>query len=130
MEEIIKEIKPVNKLYIKWIDDILGWGVFSENKIKEGELVESCYCVMDNYITSPLKDYIFGHHGSLDVYHCFGFGPIYNHNDLPNIRWKKDPYNPIINFYAIKDIECGEEICHNYGSTYWVNKNKKVKKII
>jgi hypothetical protein len=31
------------KLYIKYIDDIKGFGVFTNQKIKKGELIEECY---------------------------------------------------------------------------------------
>lgn len=126
---MINIIKQNNKLYIKYINKILGWGVFTEDPIKEGDIVELCYCVPDNYETSPLKDYVFGIKNSTDVYHCLGFGAIYNHSDDPNIKWRLlDDDNRIIEFKAIRDIEPHEELRHNYGKAYW--EHKKEKKII
>ena len=53
-----------------------------------------------------------------------GFGVIYNHSDFYNIRWRKIG-DRLIEFYSIKDIEVGEELCHHYGENYWKHSRKK-----
>jgi hypothetical protein len=128
---MIHEIKQTNKLYLKIIDNNLRWGVFTNSKIEKGEIVEYCHCILDNYYTSALNDYTFRVNvKSQDVYHCLGYGAIYNHSFEPNIEWKFDYNNgfPLIKFYAIRDIKVDEELRHNYGPGYW--ENKKIKKII
>jgi SET domain-containing protein len=117
---MINEIHPPTKIYIKFIKNKKGWGVFCKEKILKGESVEKCYGIVDNYTTSPLKDYAFSinKNGSGDdLIHLLGYGSIYNHNDDANIIWKVVETN-IIEFIAIKDIEIDEEICHNYGKRY------------
>lgn len=126
---MIGEIKSFNDLYLKWIDTTLGWGVFTNNDIKKDDNVEICHCIMDNYISSPLKDYVFqSFSGGNDTYHVFGFGPIYNHSYEPNIDYKiiENDGIPLFRFYAIRDIKTGEELRHNYGVKYWENKSKKI----
>jgi SET domain-containing protein len=117
---MIINIHPPNDIYIKYINSKKGWGVFAKEKILKGEVVEVCYGLIDNYITSPLKDYAFSinKNGSEDdLIHLLGYGSIYNHNADANIIWKVVETN-IIEFIAIKDIEIDEEICHNYGKRY------------
>lgn len=126
---MITEVKQNNKLYLKFIDNDLGWGVFTDSFIKKGDDVEYCHCVLDNFVTSPLKDYVFSTNlNNFDVYHCLGFGAIYNHSSDPNITWEliNNDNHPLFKFYALRDIEIVEELRHCYGSLYWKNKTKKI----
>lgn len=128
---MITEIRPVNNLYLKWIDNTMCWGGFTETPIKKGDLVERCYCVIDDFNNvekSLLKDYVFTPDNSNDAYHCLGFGAIYNHSYEPNMYWRKIENEFIIEFIALRDIEIGEELTQNYGENYW--KIRKEKKII
>lgn len=135
---MIAEIIQNNKLFLKFIGDELGWGVFTNSIIKNGEVVEYCHCILDNYVTSPLKDYIFSPKSdNFDVYHCLGFGAIYNHNSDPNIKWVfiENDGHPLFKFYALRDIQIGEELTHYYGNEYWKGTNylgisRKNKKMI
>jgi SET domain-containing protein len=43
-----------------------------------------------------------------------GYGSVYNHSATPNMKWyAKRSTNEIV-FYAIRDIEPGEELTHDY----------------
>mmetsp|Transcript_27545 Transcript_27545/g.34086 ORF Transcript_27545/g.34086 Transcript_27545/m.34086 type:complete len:276 (+) Transcript_27545:194-1021(+) len=43
-----------------------------------------------------------------------------NEGKGPNLRWKKQRFgSPGMHFYAIRDINDGEELYYDYGSTYW-----------
>ena len=119
---MIKEIHPPTKIYIKFIDTKKGWGVFCKEKITKDEIVEQCYGIIDNYSdASSLKDYSFTLNEKLagltnDVIYALGYGGVYNHSDEPNASWVVD--GKTLEFYALRDIEIGEEICTYYGVGY------------
>lgn len=114
-------------LYLKWVSDSIGWGVFTSAPIKSGEVVEICYCLLDNMTTAHHLNYFFRVDlVSNDVYHVLGYGAIYNHSDTPNMDWGIiDKEKRIIGFRSIRDIEPDEELRHNYGENYWKYFNKK-----
>ncbi len=116
----IKEIKPNPKLYIKKINDKIGWGVFCNDKINKDEIIEICYCIAIHESYLEFSDYFF----SPDRSECdtqllsFGYGSIYNHSNNPNITYERSLSDKLIIFKAKRDIEIGEELCHNYGPGY------------
>lgn len=118
----MKIIESNSKLYIKYIDNNKGWGVFTKEKISKGEVVEECYYLLDEYETTVHKDYIFKASGK-GVNFCsliLGFGSIYNHSYSPNIYSKQgDFYMRTMSFIALRDIEPEEELCHNYSEKWW-----------
>lgn len=113
------EIFAPQNLYIKYIDDVKNYGVFTNSKIKKGDLVEECICaLLGNYlIYNPIYDYIFNN-GEIKLL-PFGFGSVYNHSYEPNIEWKITENKRFIKFYALRDINENEELTHNYGEHYW-----------
>lgn len=124
---MITEIYQKHKLYLKWVNKDVGWGVFTDSFIKKGDIVEICYCLIDNQISAPHKNYTFQiNDNPYDVYHVLGFGAIYNHSSSPNIRWESLPEEgQIVIFYASRDIEIGEELRHDYGTEYWEKRGRK-----
>ena len=108
------------KLEIRYIDEVKGFGVFTLDKINIGDIVETCYFLpIYNSNINPLIDYLF----QIDNYTTkrifpLGYGAIYNHSDSPNINWKVKDDN-FIEFYSLKEIEPGDELCHDYGPNYW-----------
>jgi|LauGreDrversion4_2_1035121.scaffolds.fasta_scaffold887939_2 hypothetical protein len=108
------------KLEIRYIDEVKGFGVFTLEKINIGDIVETCYFLpIYNSNINPLIDYLF----QIDKYKTtrifpLGYGAIYNHSDSPNINWKVKDDN-FIEFYSLKEIEPGDELCHDYGPNYW-----------
>lgn len=115
IDELI--IRPHFNLYAKVISDIIGFGIFSEEFIPNGSIIETTYCV-------PVRpgedwlDYKFKSKNN-NVYMPLGFGVIYNHSDIPNIQKMFLNQNQIMQFIAIKDINIGDELRHNYGPSYW-----------
>jgi hypothetical protein len=105
--------------------DIDGMGVFANQNISKGQIIESCfYVVIDNddiQENSRLSDYVFQ---SVDIdgdYYCvLGAGMIYNHDSDPNAEWQiSETDNRFLDFVALKDIAAEEEIVHDYGEDYW-----------
>lgn len=110
------------KLYIKYIDDIKGFGVFANQKIKKGESIEQCYSICVDKTVKGFDEYSFYYRGD-SRFLPLGFGMIYNHSNTPNIKWKIiDENKRIIHFFAITDINIDDELCHNYGKLYLKNK--------
>lgn len=98
-----------------------GRGVFTDKKIKRGDLIES-----SPIIEFPQEDWEYIGKTVLGVY-CFfwgeglkdgamvlGYGSLYNHSYRPNAIFCRRFSEKVMDFIAIKDIEAGEEILINY----------------
>ena len=110
------------KLYVKYIDDIKGFGVFTNQTIKKGELIEECYSICVDKTVKGFDSYNFYYRGDSRLL-PLGFGMIYNHSNTANIGWQIiDENKRIINFFAITDIDIDDELCHNYGPLYLKHK--------
>lgn len=111
-----------------------GYGVFATKDIKEGDLIEKCYCIKaaDTFyeVSFSLKDYTFNYPQGNQTDETvqvlpLGYGCIYNHSDTPNAKWENAEEEMYFDFSAIKDIKAGEEICTYYGDSYWApHKNR------
>ena len=122
-------IKPIYDLEVRYIDDIKGFGVFTNENIKKGNVVEVCYSLKlkKSEIQHPNTDYLFYYNPTNEHYFAFGYGSIYNHSDDANLHWNLTwPERGIIEFFSIKDITIGEELTHNYGKIYWQYRQKKL----
>lgn len=121
---MIIETNP--KLYVKHIDNNKGMGVYTNSKILKGDVVENCYSIPVNISIKEYQVFFFQFNGT-DTLLPLGYGCIYNHSENPNISWEiLDFQKRIIRFFAIKDIEPDTELCHNYGSGYWLTNEKKL----
>jgi SET domain-containing protein len=107
-----------NKIYV---DDssVHGRGVFASASIKSGEILEEChYFLLPNDIeyTQILKDHFFSWpKGGEGLAICLGYGSIFNHSDNSfNADWETDTTKKKIIFFALRDINQGEEIFTNY----------------
>lgn len=99
---------------------IHGYGVFAEEDIKPGEIVEECYAIIDRgREEEDLIDYWFA--GANDNERVFptGFGCIYNHSDRPNATYLFHPQTRCIVFTAHRFIRKGEEILICYGEGWF-----------
>ena len=120
------KIIPPSNIVIKK-SPIHGWGVFASKKIKENEIIEVCYPVdMELDISEPseiLERYRFNWPQGLTPTKLVlptGYGMIYNHSEKPNANWRSNFDNETFEFYALRDIEEGEEIFTWYGGVnYW-----------
>ncbi len=125
------KLEIAKKIEIKMSPD-KGMGVFAVEPIKLGEVIEECHIVKlptkkwEN--STLLSDYRFcypqGPNWSEYVI-PLGYGCVYNHDKDNNAHWRNHPKFRGFQFFAVRDIEIGEEICTNYGDDYeWgVNNN-------
>ena len=131
-------IQPLKSIYVKHISKDKGYGVFANEHIKEGELIETCYLINtgspEQHVGADLMDYVFNYPRGLDIgfgaVHVIptGYGCIYNHDDNHNAHWENSKINMCFDFIAIKDINPGEEICTYYGDHYWPEKTNRDEK--
>jgi SET domain-containing protein len=98
-----------------------GRGVFATRDIKTGELSEvspvltSCKNDWKYLKKTVLYDYCFSwgenyEHTAI----ALGYGSLYNHSYTPNAMFSNNIDNLSIDFYAIADINNGQEITINY----------------
>ena len=120
-------------LEVRFINEEIGFGVFTTADIENGSLIETCYClVVSNLtITHPAIDYLYNVSHEIKQLSkqllAFGYGSIYNHDDQPNMICKPDPKNEkLLKFYAIRDIKSNEELRVSYGEKYWLTRTKKM----
>jgi uncharacterized protein len=124
------EIHPPAKVFVK-PSTIAGLGVFANERIAKDDVIEECPVLplpLHPGDVSPLLiDYRFnfpsgtGSQWAEQVV-CLGFGSLYNHSNNNNAHWYSDNDNRTLKFFAVRDIEPGEEIFTYYGSdAYWTD---------
>jgi len=113
-----------------------GLGVFATEVIVPKEIIEECHVItipkVDIEGNKILNDYRFNwpQNNPIKFVLPLGNGCIYNHSDTNNAYWKEHPKYEAFQFYAIKHIYPGQEICTYYGdANYWNDLSKKVKVI-
>lgn len=107
-----------NKIFVE-NSEVHGRGVFASEFIKAGELLEECHFILvDNGLPYPkiLKDHFFSWpKGGEGLVICLGYGSIFNHSDNAfNADWETDTLKRKLIFFALRDINPGEEIFTNY----------------
>jgi len=116
---------------IRWIDEVLKYGVFAEKDIPIGGYIgEYTGLVRKRRGRRDRKnDYCFEYTIGDWVYNPFiidakeagNFTRFINHSDDPNsesLAVYVDGVMHII-FIALKPIKAGEQICYHYGDTFW-----------
>lgn len=117
------KLLPASKVYV---DDSklkgAGRGVFAKERLFKGSLMESCPVVAledtkdrNRLRKTGLVNYYFLWGDKRDrAAICLGWGSVYNHSFEPNARYEKIMEDLRMDFYAIRDIEPGEEVLVNY----------------
>jgi SET domain-containing protein len=111
-----------NKIYV---DDsnIHGRGVFASEFIKSGELLEECHFIeldKDREHQEILHQHFFAWPKGIEekLVICLGYGSIFNTSaKSPNADWQTDTKKNKLIFFAIKDIQPGQEIFTNYNKS-------------
>lgn len=113
-------IKPPTKIIVK-DSPIHGLGVFCSEPIQAGEIIESCAFLkfpQSNEEKIPVfQNYSFCWPRSESwVNHAMvlGYGSFYNHSQFPSAQWYTEEDKFV--FYALKDINVGEEIFIDYAN--------------
>jgi SET domain-containing protein len=117
-------LKSPTKIYVS-DSPISGRGVFANDHIQSGEVLEECHFIElsetdFNNIDPILKEYVFtfptGNKNNCVVLGC---GMIYNHSLIPNAYWECDENKRLFRYIASKPIKKNSEIFINYQK--WVD---------
>lgn len=110
--------------------NVQGFGVFADQDIEPGELIEECYIIcLGKKLEGNILNYVFcptlsrsnpnDTHEDKDKVIPLGFGAIYNHADEPNAQYRFDDKEPIMYLTAKSPIKRGDEIFISYGSAWF-----------
>ena len=101
--------------------DKYGRGVFALRSFKKGELIEAAPVIAmpqsdRKYIKkTKLVEYFYNWgEKKKDPAICLGYGSLYNHSYSPNAKFTNNLDKFTIDFYALREIQKGEEIMINY----------------
>lgn len=105
-----------------------GYGVFANQHIKAGEIIEECYAltVTAEEDAPSLSNYLFSTHTS-DWRLLLGFGSIYNHARDFSATISYDETRGVTIFHASKSIRRGEEIFIDYGEEWFSSRGYEAK---
>lgn len=129
--------RPCVVYFVEWgYVPKIGRGVIARIDAKKGTVLER-----SPVIVAPVGDFEAGHgeetildHYLLtweekgeDIEHAVGLGylMLYNHSRYPNAEFRYDYPNREIEVVALRDIEAGEEITHDYGGTWFTPRPEK-----
>ena len=113
------------------MSDGKGRGVFTNEKIEKGTVIEIAPVIVMNAENKKLldqtllHDYIF--EWGDDRTHCamaLGWVPVYNHSYQSNCEYEMDFDNELISVKTVRHIREGEELYINYNGDW--NNGKKV----
>ena len=104
--------------------ELHGLGVFAAAPIEAGAVIEICPVLLfpktqlEHVRRTVLDDYYFDWGDDGEWYAmALGYGSLYNHAYQPNADYAMDFETNTIDFFALRDIEPGEEILVNYNGS-------------
>ncbi len=115
---------------IRWIDPLLGWGVFALRDFKKMQFVaEYTGKVRKRKKTDVKNAYCFeyvvvqGIHSpyTIDALDQGGVGRYLNHSSNPNLNSSLATFENVshVILYAKEPIAKGSQLCYDYGPDYW-----------
>lgn len=96
-----------------------GRGVIAARRIKAGELVEVAPVIVvsardDAALSSTILDGYVYDWGMDELAVALGYGSLYNHSFVPNLRYTKRVDIGAVEYHAVVDIPRGDELLINY----------------
>ena len=116
------KISPPLKIYLK-DSPLHNLGDFSSQKIEKGEVIDICpflsfpqsskekIPVFSNYAFCYPRSENWTTHALV-----MGYGSYYNHSETPSVDWNTNEDDRTFVFFALRDINEGEELFINYGN--------------
>jgi len=118
MIEILTAARPT--LFIQDTGTALGRGVYAAAPIPVGEVVEVAPVVLLALDSQPFPGVVrrlVYNWSQTHVALALGYGSLYNHNDQPNLHFKRDLKKLTVSFYARHEIGAGEQLTISYDYT-------------
>ena len=128
-------------VYIQFIDDAIGYGVFADTDIQPGQMIGEYAGIIKKYKPKGAQNKEEVHNESyrwkygsdiLDAFDAGNFTRFINHSYNPNLEARyiktNDNFPAHLIYIARKPIKKGEQLLINYGAHYWSNplQNKPV----
>lgn len=126
--------RKVASVSIRWIDDVLGYGLFAEEKIEEGELIAEYSGSVrrvnrlkpdtNPYVTGYPTIWRFAKYYFVDALEIGKETRFVNHSEKPNAKLDAGIDRDVLHtlMLAKRDIKKGEQIKFDYGEGYWKGK--------
>ncbi len=126
------------KVFVKWIDPIVGYGLFAKEDIAQYSYVGSYTGVVKRRQSKKdlSNDYIFGYVCGpletpfvIDAQYQGNFTRFINHNDSPNLNstWMISKGICHIILYATQFIPKGSQLTYDYGPYYWKKRSSPLE---
>jgi hypothetical protein len=141
--------QPVSKpfiderLQIRWIEDIQGWGVYTSQPIASGALIEVApvvvypkplanvalwACQAEGIPVKDLKIDQYSLHWDGNNAFPLGWTGLYNHSDNPNCQFFADYQKSLLGILTTRDIASDEQLCVSYGQEWFDAKKNYITK--
>lgn len=108
-----------DKVYVKDTGNERGLGVFSNEDISSGDVIETGLARRVD-TDGNSNNFLFTWSEDRTIWaFCSGCATFYNTSLEPNTRMERDFVNDTFIIYAIKDIKKDDELTHKYRSLSW-----------
>jgi len=105
-----------------------GFGVFANEDILEGEIVETGLMYIIDGVDGNNNPHLFTWSNDRKTWAgASGCIPFYNHSNEPNIKKVGDLVNNTMTIVALRNIKKGEELRNTYYSSKWRKCFKELK---
>jgi len=120
----MEKIYPLD-VYVAQSSPELGRGVFANRAFEQGELVDACPVVILlkplNQLPPRIQTLVYSWSALTDsstpsTAVALGYGSLYNHNNPANMRYQAFDDEKVLRYYAVRNIELGEELTVNYNN--------------
>lgn len=133
-EILFPEIPPVR---LRWVDEISGWGVFADQDLKPMTLIgEYAGQVRSKQRADNRNAYCFQYaivsdentRLTIDAKDQGGVVRFINHSSAPNLTSALATFQNLshVVFFTNRWIKKGEQLCYDYGSSYWKKRNHPI----
>ncbi len=129
---------PLPPVRLRWIDELVGWGIFAERDLQPLEYIgeyagrvrrkkrsdsKNSYCF--EMAIAPGERTPF----TIDALDQGGISRFINHSDTPNLTSALATIRDLshVVFFVTKFIPKGEQLCYDYGADYWKRRNRPLK---
>ena len=131
------------RLEIRWIDSIQGWGVFANQPINSGALIEVAPVVVYPRKIANVSLWACQAEGipdkdlKIDQYSLewqgnnafpLGWTGIYNHSDNPNCRFYADYKLSLLGIVTLQEVAADTQLLISYGQTWFESKKSYIVK--
>lgn len=126
---------PNPPVRLRFIDDVIGWGVFAEEDLKPMTFIgEYAGCVRGKKRADTKNAYCFQYaivsgestRYTIDARDQGGIVRFINHSSTPNLMSALATHQNLshIVLFAHRTIRKGEQLCYDYGADYWHKRSK------